>query len=87
MNIVKRLSEEFKNINPISKFIIKSSGVLVTALFTLGACFLICAGRTMDYYAAYALAADLIGCIKPSLGVMLLGALLFEAVKAPQSDK
>ncbi|MBQ2775404.1 MAG: hypothetical protein IJF40_05930 [Clostridia bacterium] len=87
LNITKKFAKELKSINPISKFIIKSAGFLVIILYTLAVCAFICAGRGFDYYAAYALGADLLGCIKPSLGVLLLGALLFEAIWVPKAEK
>ncbi len=87
LNIAKNIVKNLKSVNPISKFIFKASAILVIILYTLAICAFICAGRGFDYYAAYALGSDLLGCIRPSLGVMLLGSILFEAIWIPKDEE
>ena len=49
-------------------------------LFTLAVCALLLAGRGFDYWRCIYLAKDALDCIRPSMGVMLFGSLIMQAI-------
>ena len=54
--------------------------IIFELLFTLAVCALLLAGRGFDYWRCIYLAKDAIDCIRPSMGVMLFGSLIMQAI-------
>ena len=54
--------------------------IIFELLFTLAVCALLLAGRGFDYWRCIYLAKDALDCIRPSMGVMLFGSLIMQAI-------
>ena len=73
-------------INPVSRKLLLGAVIIFEVLFTLAVCALLLAGRGLDYWRCIALAKDAADCIRPSMGVMLFGSLIIQAID-PESEK
>ena len=80
--IKEKITKNLSYINPVSRKLLLGAVIIFEVLFTLA----VCAGRGLDYWRCIALAKDAADCIRPSMGVMLFGSLIIQAID-PESEK
>lgn len=85
--IKEKIAENLSCINPVSRRMLLGAVVIFELLFTLAVCALLLAGRGFDYWRCMSLAKDAIDCIRPSMGVMLFGSLIMQAVDPESKDR
>ena len=84
--IKEKITKNLSYINPVSRKLLLGAVIIFEVLFTLAVCALLLAGRGLDYGRCIALAKDAADCIRPSMGVMLFGSLIIQAID-PESEK
>lgn len=80
MKKIKGISEKLTQISPESKRLIKLGILIFILLYSASLFFYICAGREFEYYFAMRISSELANIIKPSMGIIMLGVILFESV-------
>lgn len=78
--IKEKIAENLSYINPVSRRMLLGAVIIFELLFTLAVCALLLAGRGFDYWRCIYLAKDALDCIRPSMGVMLFGSLIMQAI-------
>ena len=84
--IKEKITKNLSYINPVSRKLLLGAVIIFEVLFTLAVCALLLAGRGLGYWRCTALAKDAVDCIRPSMGVMLFGSLIIQAID-PESGK
>lgn len=84
--IKEKITKNLSYINPVSRKLLLGAVIIFEVLFTLAVCALLLAGLGLDYWRCIALAKDAVDCIRPSMGVMLFGSLMIQAID-PESGK
>ena len=82
--IKEKITKNLSYINHVSRKLLLGAVIIFEVLFTLAVCALLLAGRGLDY--CIALAKDAVDCIRPSMGVLLFGSLMIQAID-PESEK
>lgn len=74
-----KLKEYLGYITPASKKLLLLGIITAEILLTAAICALILAGHGADYWRCIQFAEDAINTVRPSMGVLLLGAVLTQA--------
>lgn len=85
-SIKEKIAENLSYINPVSQKMLLGAAIVFEILFTLAVCALMLAGRGFDYWRCIHFAKDAIDCIRPSMGVMLFGSLIMQAIDPKGGD-
>ena len=80
MKLMKTVTVFVQDLTQPSKRLLKSGGILALLLYSAAVFCFFAAGRGLEYYAAMRLSSELTSVIVPSLGVFLLGVILYESV-------
>ncbi|MBQ7541073.1 MAG: hypothetical protein IJT44_02145 [Clostridia bacterium] len=80
MKWIRSAAETYRTLSETTKKLLTFCAVYMLLILFCAAAVRLCAGGLMGYYTAVRLSADLLGAVRPCVGVTALGALLVEGV-------
>lgn len=87
MHIFQKIKAQYQSLTRITKRLLQAALLLSAALYITAIVLFVIAGRHAAYFTCMQLSRELTAAVRPCLGVLGIGALLFEAAASMQQGE